>query len=100
MNNPKGSGTFEIKYYDKRVPEEDNPVNVHVDIQEKYEKLDAFFERIFDENSLNVAKVLNKKIYFHKRKLILKITIAIVQGRKRQKGLEREFLCLRRNRNL
>lgn len=57
MNNPKGSGNFEIKYYDKRVPEEDNPINVPVEIQEKYEKLDAFFERIFDENSLNVAKV-------------------------------------------
>ena len=57
MNNVKGSGNFEIKYFDKRVPEEDNPINVAVERQEKYEKLDLFFERIFDENSLNVAKV-------------------------------------------
>jgi hypothetical protein len=59
MNNAKGPGNFELKYYDKRVPEEDNPINVPVEIQEKNEKLDSFFERIFDENSLNVAKVKN-----------------------------------------
>lgn len=57
MNFEKGSGNFELKYFDKRVPEEDNPVNVSVDVQEKYSKLDSFFELIFDENSLNVAKV-------------------------------------------
>ena len=57
MNNVKGTGNFDIKYYDKRVPEEDDPLSVPVERQEKYEKLDAFFERIFDENSLNVAKV-------------------------------------------
>ncbi len=58
MNNGYGSGNFEIKYYDKRVPEEENPINVPVETQEKYEKLDSFFERIFDENSLHVAKVI------------------------------------------
>ena len=57
MNNVNGTGNFDIKYYDKRVPEEDDPLSVPVERQEKYEKLDAFFERIFDENSLNVAKV-------------------------------------------
>ncbi len=55
MNITKGN--FEVKYYDKRVPEEDNPINVPGELQDKYEKLDIFFERIFDENSLNVAKV-------------------------------------------
>lgn len=59
MNNGHGSGNFELKYYDKRVPEEENPINVPAEIQEKYEKLDSFFERIFDENSLHVAKVSN-----------------------------------------
>jgi len=57
MNNSKGTGNFDIKYYDKRVPEEDMPLNVTVELQDKYERLDSFFERIFDENSLNVAKV-------------------------------------------
>ena len=57
MNNGHGSGNFELKYYDKRVPEEENPINVRAELQEKYEKLDTFFERIFDENSLHVAKV-------------------------------------------
>lgn len=57
MNNAKASGNFEIKYFDKRVTEEDNPINVAVEKQEEYEKLDRFFERIFDENSLNIAKV-------------------------------------------
>ncbi len=62
MNNQKAAGNFDIKYYDKRVPEEDNPINVAVEKQEKYERLDSFFERIFDENSLNVAKVI--KFFF------------------------------------
>jgi len=57
MNIPKGTGNYAINYYDKRVPEEDCPINVPVEIQESYERLDNFFERIFDENSLNVAKV-------------------------------------------
>ena len=57
MNYDRVSGNFEIRYYDKRVPEEDVPVNVPVEKQTAYEKLDSFFERIFDENSLNVAKV-------------------------------------------
>jgi len=70
MNNAKGSGNFELKYYDKRVPEEDNPINVPVEIQEKNEKLDSFFERIFDENSLNVAKVKIKIFFLQKEKLI------------------------------
>jgi hypothetical protein len=52
-----GDTNFEIKYFDKRVPDEDCPINVADDKQESYERLDSFFERIFDENSLNVAKV-------------------------------------------
>jgi len=56
MNNSKTN--FEIKYYDKRVAEEENIIEVPAEIQENYEKLDTFFERIFDENSLHVAKVL------------------------------------------
>ena len=39
------------------MPDEDCPINVLDEKQEAYERLDTFFERIFDENSLNVAKV-------------------------------------------
>jgi hypothetical protein len=59
MSNPKTN--FEIKYYDKRIPEEENVIEVPEEIQENYEKLDSFFERIFDENSLHVAKVFSFK---------------------------------------
>ena len=48
----------EIKYFDKRIEEEDKPIEVSDEKQEKYERLDTFFEKIFDENSLNVAKVI------------------------------------------
>ena len=57
MNNQMGDSNFDIKYFDKRVPDEDCPINVLDEKQEAYERLDTFFERIFDENSLNVAKV-------------------------------------------
>ena len=63
MNNNIQSGdsnsnsNFEIKYFDKRVPDEDCPIDVSDEKQEAYERLDTFFEKIFDENSLNVAKV-------------------------------------------
>jgi hypothetical protein len=59
----KGSGdsNFEIKYFDKRVSEEDSPIEVNDEMQDKYERLDVFFERIFDENSLNVAKQSSKE---------------------------------------
>ena len=57
MNNQMGESNFDMKYFDKRVPDEDSPINVEDEKQESYQRLDAFFERIFDENSLNVAKV-------------------------------------------
>ena len=57
MNNQMGESNFDIKYFDKRVPDEDCPIDVSEEKQESYERLDGFFERIFDENSLNVAKV-------------------------------------------
>jgi len=67
MNNNIQSGdsnsnsNFEIKYFDKRVAEEDSPIEVKDEKQNKYERLDAFFEKIFDENSLNVAKQSSKE---------------------------------------
>ncbi len=90
MNNGHASGNFEIKYYDKRVPEEENPVTVPVEIQEKYEKLDSFFERIFDENSLHVAKVIENytfgisklNVFFELKLKTFTLRLAIVQRRK------------------
>ena len=57
MNNQMGDSNIDIKYFDKRIPEEDSPITVSDEKQEIYERLDNFFENIFDENSLNVAKV-------------------------------------------
>lgn len=47
------------KYFDKRVPEEDLPVLVPEDLQNKYEEIDNIFESFFDDNSLHLAKVKN-----------------------------------------
>ena len=63
MHNSFRHGNYDLKYYDKRVPEEDTPIDVPIENQMIYEKIDSFFERIFDENSLNVAKV---NIFFQK----------------------------------
>jgi hypothetical protein len=52
---------FQIKYFDKRVGEEDSPIEVNNEKQYMYERLDGFFEQIFDENSLNVAKQSSKE---------------------------------------
>ena len=55
----KGINTsYSIKYFDKRVPEEDIPVkSLSDEVQQKYLELDSIFEEFFDENSLHLAKV-------------------------------------------
>lgn len=45
------------KYFDKRVAEEDCPVNVSEEAQRRYEQLDSLYEEFFDDNSLHLAKV-------------------------------------------
>ncbi len=57
MNYNKDYSPYSIKYFDKRVPEEDSPINVSDDIQQRYEELDIIFEDFFDDNSLHLAKV-------------------------------------------
>jgi hypothetical protein len=46
-----------IKYFDKRVPEEDCPIKVSDVTSGKYEIQDLLYEELFDENSQHVAKV-------------------------------------------
>lgn len=46
-----------MNYFDRRSNEEDLPVMVNDATQERYKHLDAIYEKFFDENSLNTAKV-------------------------------------------
>jgi hypothetical protein len=57
-----------LKYFDKRVPEEDNPINTSEDVQQMYEDIDALFEGFFDDNSLHLAKVVYIIIFSNPRK--------------------------------
>lgn len=54
------SSPYQFKYFDNRVNEEDNPVNIPVEVHQKYEELDILFEELFDENSLHFAKQSSK----------------------------------------
>jgi len=50
---------YSFKFFDKRIPEEDVPVkNITDEQQLKFEDLDLIFEDFFDENSLQLAKVI------------------------------------------
>lgn len=57
MNFMKDNNTPFLKYFDKRVAEEDTPIKVTDEAQQKYEQLDILFEEFFDDNSLHLAKV-------------------------------------------
>jgi hypothetical protein len=46
------------KYFDKRIPEEDSPIEVNDEDQECYRKLEEIYESFFEENFLSVAKVV------------------------------------------
>jgi hypothetical protein len=45
-------------YFDKRTNEEDLPVALPTNIQDKYEQIEIMFEEFFDDNSLSLAKVI------------------------------------------
>jgi hypothetical protein len=47
-----------IKYFDKRVPEEDCPIKVSDTISCQYELQELLYEELFDENSQHIAKVM------------------------------------------
>ena len=53
-NNQNFTGT---SYFNKRIPEEDCPIDVDPEIQENYSNLDKIFENFFEENFLSTAKV-------------------------------------------
>jgi hypothetical protein len=44
-------------YFGKRTPEEENPTNVELQVQNKYKELDDVFEKFFEESNLSLAKV-------------------------------------------
>ena len=64
-----------LKYFDKKVPEEDTPISFNDDVQDKYQKLDFVYEEFFDDNSLHLAKVniylinLNKSNHQKKKEI-------------------------------
>jgi len=47
----------ETKYFDKKVSEEDCPVEVEAELQDYYAELDKTYETFFEENFLLTAKV-------------------------------------------
>jgi hypothetical protein len=47
-------------YFDKRTNEEDMPVMLPHNVQDKYEQMEVLFEEFFDDNSLSLAKVRPK----------------------------------------
>jgi hypothetical protein len=53
----KMNENLSIKYFDKRVPEEDCPVKIPDTISTKYEVQDIIYEELFDDNSQHMAKV-------------------------------------------
>jgi hypothetical protein len=77
-----------IKYFDKRVHEEDCPIYVPDKDSYRCELQDLMYEELFDENSHHIAKVT-----------IQKITIAIFKRRTRQARFKRKLIRLWRNRN-
>jgi hypothetical protein len=53
----QNANLFNNKYFDKRIPEEDNPLDLEPQIHQKYQQLEIVYDDIFDENSHNQAKV-------------------------------------------
>ncbi len=64
--NGKEYNTQTFHYFDKRTNEEDTPLTLPPDVQNKYEQMERLFEEFFDDNSLSVAKVnhINNIYYF------------------------------------
>jgi hypothetical protein len=56
MNTNNHNNTGQA-YFNKRVPEEDCPINIDPETQENYSNLDKIFENFFEENFLSTAKV-------------------------------------------
>ena len=52
---------YSFRYFDSRVSEEDSPVTLSTETNQKYEELDLLFEDFFDENSLHFAKHSSKE---------------------------------------
>jgi hypothetical protein len=48
---------YSSKYFDKRAPEEDNPLQIDSSIHDKYQQLEVIYDEIFDEESHHQAKV-------------------------------------------
>lgn len=46
------------KFFDKKTPEEDLPVEIEESIQLKYLRLNQIFEEFFEENTITLAKVI------------------------------------------
>ncbi len=65
MNNYKDHkaipSPYSFRYFDRRVPEEDTPINVSDEVNQRYEELDLIFEECFSENSLHLAKQQSKE---------------------------------------
>jgi hypothetical protein len=53
----KNDNPLTNNYFEKRVPEEDYPIKLELDIHSKYENLEVIYDQLFDENSQHVAKV-------------------------------------------
>jgi hypothetical protein len=45
------------KFFDKKSSEEENPVDIDSDLQQKYTKLNQIYEEFFEESSIAEAKV-------------------------------------------
>ena len=46
-----------LKYFQSRIPEEDNPIEFSDELQDNYQKLEFLYESFFDSNFLTLAKV-------------------------------------------
>lgn len=55
MNGKENVESFH--YFDKRTNEEDLPIALSVEVQEKYEQIEPLYDEFFDDNSLSLAKV-------------------------------------------
>lgn len=50
------------KFFDKKSPEEDIPVEVEDSVQVKYSKINEIYDEFFEENTITLAKVSFKII--------------------------------------
>ena len=51
------------RYFEKKVPEEDTPIDVDAEAQNNYADIEKLYEGFFEENFLATAKVNNYNIY-------------------------------------